>query len=146
MQGRERVLAELATLTEQRDRLAAERAAHDPVGDGGDQAASLEQSDDLALIEDRIDELQRWLDGESSSAAGLPDGTEVVLRYPDGAEVRMNVVAIAAEIDTDSDTDTLTAGSPLGLALVGRSAGDTVTYETPQGAQQVEIVSVVLPA
>jgi len=32
--------------------------------------------------------------------------------------------------------------SPLGVALIGAKAGDTVTYEAPGGTLKVEIVSI----
>ncbi|MGH3554963.1 MAG: GreA/GreB family elongation factor, partial [Mycobacterium sp.] len=44
------------------------------------------------------------------------------------------------------EAETLTVGSPLGLALAGRQAGDTVTYKTPQGENQVELLDVKYPA
>jgi len=40
----------------------------------------------------------------------------------------------------------LTARSPLGQALAGHKPGDTVTYSTPQGENQVELISVKLPS
>ena len=38
--------------------------------------------------------------------------------------------------------DVISPGSPLGLAVLGHSAGDTVTYQAPGGSFKVEIVSV----
>jgi transcription elongation factor GreA len=39
----------------------------------------------------------------------------------------------------------LTASSPLGQALVGRKAGDKVSYTTPQGEQHVKVLDVKYP-
>ncbi|MCW2661055.1 MAG: hypothetical protein JWP83_2207, partial [Mycobacterium sp.] len=39
----------------------------------------------------------------------------------------------------------LAPDSPMGLALAGHRPGDVVTFETPQGPQQVELVAVRYP-
>jgi transcription elongation GreA/GreB family factor len=39
----------------------------------------------------------------------------------------------------------VTAGSPLGEALVGRGAGDTITYAGPDGELQAEVVALHAP-
>lgn len=39
-----------------------------------------------------------------------------------------------------------TARSPLGQALAGHQPGDTVTYSTPQGPNQVQLLAVKLPS
>ncbi|EFD79530.1 conserved hypothetical protein [Mycobacterium tuberculosis T85] len=40
----------------------------------------------------------------------------------------------------------MTARSPLGQALAGHQPGDTVTYSTPQGPNQVQLLAVKLPS
>jgi transcription elongation GreA/GreB family factor len=76
----------------------------------------------------------------------LPDGTELKLRFPDAGIVTMRVISVVEEIPTGGqETETLTASSPLGLALVGRQPGDTVTYSTPAGEQEVELLAIHLP-
>ena len=40
------------------------------------------------------------------------------------------------------DLEVISPGSPLGRALVGRGAGETVEYEAPGGMLKVEIVEV----
>jgi transcription elongation factor GreA len=41
--------------------------------------------------------------------------------------------------------DVLSPGSPLGKALLGHAAGETVTYEAPSGRFNVEILAVRPP-
>jgi transcription elongation factor GreA len=82
-------------------------------------------------------------DAGTGSAGLLPDGTVVTLRFSDG-EVTMRVVACVDEID-GGDDETLTADSPLGIALVGHKPGDTVTYTAPSGQQSVGLVAVKPP-
>jgi transcription elongation factor GreA len=55
------------------------------------------------------------------------------------------VISVIEETPIGREAETLTAGSPLGLALAGRQAGDTVTYTTPQGENQVELLDVKYP-
>ncbi|GAA2769790.1 GreA/GreB family elongation factor [Streptomyces showdoensis] len=45
------------------------------------------------------------------------------------------------ELAEAPDLDLVTADSPLGRALLGRHAGDTVTYRTPEGTTTATVVS-----
>jgi transcription elongation factor GreA len=56
------------------------------------------------------------------------------------------VISIVEETPVGREAETLTARSPLGQALAGHQAGDTVTYSTPQGETQVELIAVKLPS
>ena len=56
----------------------------------------------------------------------------------------MQVISVIEEASVDG-TEALTASSPLGQALVGRKAGDKISYTTPQGEQQVELLDIKLP-
>ena len=68
-------------------------------------------------------------------------GSVVTIRYVgDEDEERYLLGSIEEQAD---GLDVISPGSPLGGALIGRSAGDTVSDETPTGAQlEVEITSV----
>ena len=52
----------------------------------------------------------------------LPGGTEVTLRFPDGSVAKMQVISVIQETPIGGEAETLTAGSPLGLALAGRQS------------------------
>ncbi|BBX75492.1 hypothetical protein MSHI_33980 [Mycobacterium shinjukuense] len=122
------------------------------VGDHGDAAEAIQRADELAVLSDRINELDRRLkagpahSGLSNGAETLPGGTEVTLRFPDGEVVTMHVISIVEETPVGHEAETLTARSPLGQALAGHQPGDTVTYSTPQGPSQVELIAVKLPS
>lgn len=89
---------------------------------------------------------------------GLLDYAEIVEVAVSDEVVIGSVVAVKFEGDSDEDADRYLVGSieerregvevaspdsPLGNALLGHKAGDTVEYETPTGAKlTVEIVSV----
>ena len=146
--ARENLAAELDRLRQRRDRLEVEvKNDRGMIGDHGDAAEAIQRADELVVLGDRINELDRRLrtGPADSDEEMLPGGTEVTLRFPDGEVVTMNVISIVEETPIGREGETLTARSPLGQALAGRKAGDTVTYSTPQGENQVELISVKLP-
>jgi transcription elongation GreA/GreB family factor len=146
--ARDRLEQELARVRAQRQRLAAQLGGEDPddpdVGDRGDQANQLEGRAELARLDRRISEIERLVAGADvpDAPAGLADGTLVTLRFPGGDVATFRVVAITEEAPADAQDDVVTVGSPLGRALVGRRAGDTVRYRGPDGDLQVEVVAV----
>jgi transcription elongation factor GreA len=145
----ERISAELTRLRERRDRLEAEvRNDRGAVSDHADAADAIQRADELVGLDERVAELERLLHAGPARSNGdhqLPFGTEVKLKFSDGEVVKMQVISVIEEASVDSDTEALTASSPLGLALVGRKKGDKVTYSTPQGEQEVELLLVKYP-
>lgn len=142
-----------AGLTEELDLLRARRRSiqasladrDDGPGDRGDEALFLELADELARVEDRIEEIERELHEPTPHARAhhehLARGTRVRLRYADGVEEEMRV-GDPAEAEDD---DILTADSPLGLALVGRRPGDHLSWSTPDGIRSAEVLAVTPP-
>ena len=147
--ARENLAAELDRLRQRHDLLAVEvKNDRGMVGDHGDAADAIQRAEELAVLTERIHELDRRLregPGHSEASSALPSGTEVTLRFPDGEVVTMQVISIVEEAPLDRDAETLTARSPLGQALAGRKPGDSVTYSTPQGQNQVELLAVKPP-
>jgi transcription elongation factor GreA len=148
--SRDRINAELARLRERRDRLEAEvRSDRGSVSDHADAADAIQRADELASLDERLAELDRLLRAGPSPSNGsdtLPFGTKVTLRFSDGSVVKMQVISVIEETPLGGEAEALTAGSPLGLALAGRQAGDTVAYTTPQGENEVELLDVKYPS
>jgi transcription elongation factor GreA len=148
--ARDNLAAELERLRQRRERLEIEvKNDRGMIGDHGDAAEAIQRADELALLADRISELDHRLrEGPSHSGGSeaLPGGTEVTVRFADGEVVTMQVISIVEETPAGREGETLTAGSPLGKALAGHQPGDTVTYSTPQGENQVELIAVKLPS
>ncbi len=148
-EARERIAAELARIQERRDRLEAEvRGDRGAVSDHADAADAIQRADELASLDERIIELDRLLRTGPSPSNGsdtLPFGTKVTLKFSDGSVVKMQVISVIEEAPAGGEDEALTAGSPLGLALAGRKAGDTVTYTTPQGENHVEVLDLKYP-
>lgn len=148
---RERLRKELAVLQDRRDALSAGiRDQAGEVGDRGDEANALEVGDEIGMIDGRIKHLTALLEGgvEQDQAGGrarVPDGTEATLRFDDDTVQATRVVAIAEETAPDEAASTVTADSPLGLALVGHRTGDMINYSTPDGDVRAQIVSLEFP-
>jgi transcription elongation factor GreA len=150
LDAQRRIEAELTELKQRRDRMTADfEGDRDTVGDSGDAADAIQRADEGAVLDDRIAELTRLLEGgkpTSETPGELPDGTQLTLRFSDASKaVHMRVVLIQEETAAGDEANTLTADSPLGLALVGHRPGDTVTYMTPQGQQRVELLAIKSP-
>jgi transcription elongation factor GreA len=149
--ARENLAAELERLRQRRELLEAEvKDDRGMIGDHGDAAEAIQRADELVVLGDRINELDRRLRTDPSHSdedgdEALPGGTEVTLRFADGEVVTMHVISIVEETPVGREAETLTAHSPLGEALAGHKAGDTVTYSTPQGESQVEVIAIKLP-
>jgi transcription elongation factor GreA len=139
--ARERLEQELATLRARHQVLLEAAFATDGVEDRADQAQRLERADDLARLTERIHELAELLTRPGPATADtLPDGTEVTVRFGDGDVVTMQIVTIP-----DDAVDTVTRDSPLGRALRGAAAGDTITYTGPDGPIVAEVLSIQPP-
>ena len=57
----------------------------------------------------------------------------------------MRVVNYIEQTPAGAEDTTLTADSPLGLALVGHKSGDRITYQTSRGELQVALLAIELP-
>ncbi len=143
----DRINEELAELRSRRDQLRAElQGDADTVGDRGDAADALQRSEDLAGVDEQINRLT-WLlaAGNTDTPGQVPNGTTVTLRFPGDEPIQMRIVHFLEETPAGEEDTTLTSDSPLGLALFGRRAGETVTYSTPRGELQVELVAIEFP-
>jgi transcription elongation factor GreA len=152
-QTRQHLREELDVLREQRDELGP--LSDEVAGDGADSAEQLRRADDAARIDVRITEINRLLAGGSpvpgagtdpDAADSLPDGSAVTLRFDDGTTATLRAAAFPEAIPDSERDDSLSLDSPLGRALAGTSAGDTVSYDTPAGERRAEVVKIEPPA
>lgn len=104
---------------------------------------------------------QGHMEGRIRHLEAILEHCEIVDVVDDGTVKPGSVVTVLYEGDDEDDAETYLIGSieerhddyetmspqsPLGQALLGAKAGDTVSYTTPTGAQlRVEVVSVELP-
>ncbi|WP_329285052.1 GreA/GreB family elongation factor [Streptomyces sp. NBC_00691] len=141
--AREALERELADLRTEREAVAVtlRGGGGDQTGDRADQADELERATELDRLDRRIDDLDDRL--REASAAGPPRtdavgvGSTVTVRFEDGTESTVQIGEVAAVLDRTM----VTADSPLGGALLGHRAGDTVTYVTPEGPATAVVLS-----
>jgi transcription elongation factor GreA len=110
------------------------------LSENGDYHAA---KDAQGKMEARIRQLEAMLKDaevvEAGPAEKVAEGVTVTLRYSDGEEERFLVGSIE---ERSAITEVISPGSPLGRALIGKRAGEVVSFEAPGGQQEVEIVSV----
>lgn len=133
--------ARLHDLRAERDAALAE-TRQEQVGDIADRATNVEASIRLGTLDERIAALELEIDAASrvEHVEGVVAlGDRVVLDLGDGPEsfVVGSVESVAAGVEAVTPT------SPLGQALLGASAGTTVTYAPRRGVTlEATIVSV----
>jgi transcription elongation factor GreA len=98
-------------------------------------------------MEARIRQLQATLskaqvveEGAGTAAGTVSAGSVVAIRYEGDDDVERFLVGSIEE--RHDELSVVSPGSPLGQALLGRAAGDTVQYEAPGGTLRVQIVEV----
>jgi transcription elongation factor GreA len=145
----DRLQAELEDLTtrgrvEIAQAIEAARALGD-LSENGDYHAA---KDSQGKMESRIRQLQALL----KTAVVVPDadgasdtvdhGVVVTLRYEGDDEDDTQEFFVGSIEERRGDMPVVSPSAPLGQALIGRSAGDTVEYQAPGGVLRVEIVRV----
>ena len=143
-----RLVAELEDLTTRgRVDIARQIEAARALGDLSENGDYPAAKDAQGKMESRVRQLQRMLDGvvivdSSTQTAGVvATGVVVELRYGDDEETEKVLVGSIEE--KGDGVSVVSPASPLGQALVGHGAGDTVQYQAPNGsAFTVKIVSV----
>jgi transcription elongation factor GreA len=112
------------------------------LSENGDYHAAKE---DQGKMEARIRQLQALLDravivDRADPGGKVSTGSIVAIRYEGDDEVERYLVGSIEE--RRDDMAVISPGSPLGQALFGHQAGDTVEYAAPSGTLKVDIVEV----
>ena len=140
----QRLEAERRTLGERERQLIASFSDRDITSDRADQAQLVERVHELRWIRDRIAEISqllaelRQLRGQVRSGR-IGVGATVDLEYQDGSQ---EAVWLGSPGLADGNEAVVTPNSPLGQALLGHRAGDSVDYTTPAGPQRVRVLAV----
>ncbi|HEY0868327.1 MAG TPA: transcription elongation factor GreA [Fimbriimonas sp.] len=99
-----------------------------------------------AMVENRIAELKtifgnaQVLEESMISADRVGIGSKVTvndLEWDDQFDVR-----VVSSIEADPSEDLISNESPMGMALMGGSAGKTVEFDTPDGKKKYKIVTI----
>jgi transcription elongation factor GreA len=112
------------------------------LSENGDYHAAKEEQ---GKTEARIRHLSAMLESAQIIEEGAGDGvvgpgSVVSIRYAGDDDVERYLLGSIEE--RHDDLEVMSPGSPIGEALMGGQAGDTVTVETPGGKLEVEIVAV----
>lgn len=114
------------------------------LGDLSENADYHAAKDDQGRMEARIRQLQAMLDrAVIVDKVGIDEvgtGTVVTIRYDGDTESERLLVGSIEE--RRDDLSVVSPGSPLGQAMLGHKAGDSVTYDAPSGTLKVEILEV----
>jgi transcription elongation factor GreA len=144
-EGRARAQAELEHLREVRraEIVDAIKAARE-FGDLSENAEYHAAREAQSLNESRIVTLEERLANaevtERASDGSIAVGSRV--GYRDGAGDRVVEVIVVHPLEASVPEGRISAESPVGRALLGAREGDRVSFETPRGERQLEIVSV----
>ena len=146
-QAYERLSAELEDLTT-RGRVEIARAIETAreLGDLSENGDYHAAKDHQGKMEARIRQLQGILEDAQIVDQVVTDevaaGCVVTIRYEGDHDTEKCLIG-SLEERVDDDTTVVSPGSPLGRALLGARAGDTVTFDAPSGASlKVEVVSI----
>ena len=114
------------------------------LGDLSENAEYHEAKDEMALLEGRIMEIQEML--KNIQIIEEETGTKGVVRVGSGVNVFVNNKERQFTIVGSSEADPLTGKisneSPIGSALLGTKAGDTVTVTSPAGKTEYRVLEV----
>jgi transcription elongation factor GreA len=112
-------------------------------GDLKENAEYHDAKNDQALMETKIIRLNQALREavvEEPVAAGVA-GFGSTIELVNVANEKTNTYTLVGSTEADAAAGRLSAESPVGKALLGASAGDTVTVQTPAGKQQFKVLS-----
>ncbi|KAA1422736.1 transcription elongation factor GreA [Mumia zhuanghuii] len=130
--------------TEIATKIAEARDEGDLKENGGYHAAREEQGKSEARIRQLEDMLRRAEVGEQRADDGLVEsGMVVTIKFAgdDDTETFLLGSREMLSLDASVDIDVYSPQSPLGAAIVGKKAGETASYEAPNGREvAVEIV------
>lgn len=144
-----RLVAELEERTTTRKlelSLAIERAReHGDIKENADyDAAKNEQGINAARVRQLEQMLANAVVIDSSTAGDIVEaGTVVDLRYKGDDDIVTYLVGSIEE--RNEKYDVLSTNSPIGTAILGKRAGDAVTYQGPKREMSVAIVAIRLP-
>lgn len=144
-EGLEKIQKELFELKEEKRPKAVERLSLARMqGDLSENAEYVSAREDLAFIDERIDELQEILanaqlvqnDKSGQKVAGI--GSKITVRVGD----KEMVYSLVGDWEANPLKGRISISSPLGQALQDKKEGDEVEFEAPAGKIVYQIVKI----
>lgn len=116
------------------------------LGDLSENAEYDAARNEQAQIEGRIKQLEKMLENVSIIAEVSKDkvsiGNTVSIKYVDDDDDEVEEYKIVGSQEADPFESRISNESPIAKALFDHKVGDIVTVESPNGAYEVEIVSI----
>jgi len=113
------------------------------LSENGDYHAA---KDEQGHMEGRIRQLEHILETseiiESTPEGEVGVGTIVAIVYDGDSEDMAERYLVGHMEEKSGDLDVMSPDSPLGAALLGASAGDSVEYQAPNGVLKVKVLAV----
>lgn len=145
-EGKARLEEELRHLREDRLKELSERIQRaNEEGDISDNSEFEDLKEEYFYAEDRVREIQHILSRAVLLEEGSPDGTialgsRIVVQADD--DEQQEHWMLVNEEESQAVEGRISDESPVGLALLGKKAGDTVTIKTPGGEITYRIIDV----
>lgn len=114
------------------------------LGDLSENSEYVDAKNEQAFLEGEIVDLEKQIRNsdiiheEKSDAISL--GSKVHIQFPNGDE---DTYMIVGSTEADPDENRISDESPLGAALIGQKAGNTVQVHAPAGVLQYKIIEIV---
>ena len=142
-EGLEKLKAELHELvTSERPRVAARIHEAKLDGDLSENAEYEDAKQEQSFLEGRIATLELQIRNaeviEKANGDSVGIGSKVVIKSPEGEET----FTIVGSAEAAPREGRISNESPVGVALMGRKKGDTVTVQAPAGAIEYTLVRV----
>lgn len=144
-QGKAEAEAELKELIEvDRPRIIQAIKVAREEGDLSENAEYHAAREEQGMLESRITTLENLLANAEVTAAPKGDtiGVGSSVSFKDVATGKVTDITLVHRLEASVPDGKLSAESPVGQALMGAKAGDTVRLETPGGSKELEINSV----
>jgi transcription elongation factor GreA len=144
--GFDHLHGELQRLKEERPRISKAIGVALEHGDLRENAEYHAAKDRQGMVEARIRQIETALSGaeiiDPTSLGGskVQFGARVVVT--DGASGQEVEYVVVGEFESDATNGMISFKSPLARALMGKTVGDVVEFQSPRGERELEIVSI----
>src|SRR3989344_6308474 len=114
------------------------------LGDFSENQEDQEARDSQAVLEDRINRLELILKSAkivSTQSTNLVSAGSVITVEKEGDKARKSYTIVGSE-EAGATNGKISINSPLGLAAMGKSKGETFSFETPSGMMSYKIIDI----
>ena len=114
------------------------------LGDLSENQEYQEARDDQAILEDRINRLEAILKSAkiiSTKSTNVVSVGSVVALEKESDKSRKSYTMVGSE-EADAARGKISTRSPLGLAVMGKSKGETFSFETSSGTMSYKIIDI----